>query len=364
MSLVKRGRIWWIDLRHRRGRVRRSTCTSDKDAAQRQHDELKARLWQSRAQGRTLADALLVWVDERPRGASELRALRQIRKEYKDRTLIEVTPASLLDTWGSKKPATYNRLVNIIRSAMAMAVARGWIEAAPAYPRRKPPPVVERWLTADEWDAVYAELAPHLKPMALFAVSTGLRWSNVAGLTWDRVDLRRKLAWIPASSAKGGAALSIPLSTAAIQALQAAGERRTGYVFTDGESPPTSPKTGWNAAVRRAEIPHARWHDLRHTWASWHVMAGTPLPVLQRLGGWATASMVQRYAHLAPSHVAEFAGNAKPFRHKKATQLRRHRLGERHTFPHVTTYRPAAVLRTLARGHPLYVSHGAACPVQ
>jgi integrase len=52
-----------------------------------------------------------------------------------------------------------------------------------------------------------------------------------------------------------------------------------------------------------------RWHDLRHTWASWHVQNGTPLHILQKPGGWSEIRMVQRYAHLAPEHLAGYAGN-------------------------------------------------------
>lgn len=50
-----------------------------------------------------------------------------------------------------------------------------------------------------------------------------------------------------------------------------------------------------------------RWHDLRHTWASWHIMNGTPVEVLQKLGGWEKLEMVLKYAHLAPEHLAGFA---------------------------------------------------------
>jgi hypothetical protein len=66
----------------------------------------------------------------------------------------------------------------------------------------------------------------------------------------------------------------------------------------------------WRKACIRAGVPTLRFHDLRHTWASWHVQAGTPLPVLQELGGWASYSMVLRYSHLGRSHVAAWAGNA------------------------------------------------------
>jgi len=65
--------------------------------------------------------------------------------------------------------------------------------------------------------------------------------------------------------------------------------------------------------VKRAGPEDFRWHDLRHTRASWHVLQGTPLHVLQELSGWETAEMVRRYAHLSPEHLAEYAEKlAKP----------------------------------------------------
>jgi len=60
----------------------------------------------------------------------------------------------------------------------------------------------------------------------------------------------------------------------------------------------------WRRALMRAGIADFRWHDLRHTWASWHVQAGTPLPTLKELGGWSTFDMVLRYAHLGADHLA------------------------------------------------------------
>ncbi|NEV60408.1 tyrosine-type recombinase/integrase [Thiorhodococcus minor] len=63
----------------------------------------------------------------------------------------------------------------------------------------------------------------------------------------------------------------------------------------------------WRKALKRTGIEQFRWHDLRHTWASWHVQSGTPLHVLQELGGWSDFAMVRKYAHLAPEHLAEHA---------------------------------------------------------
>ena len=63
----------------------------------------------------------------------------------------------------------------------------------------------------------------------------------------------------------------------------------------------------WYAALKRAGIADFRWHDLRHTWASWHVQNGTALFALQELGGWASTELVRRYAHLAADHLAPYA---------------------------------------------------------
>ncbi|MDR0380219.1 MAG: tyrosine-type recombinase/integrase, partial [Candidatus Accumulibacter sp.] len=58
----------------------------------------------------------------------------------------------------------------------------------------------------------------------------------------------------------------------------------------------------WYNALKRAGIENFRWHDLRHTWASWLVQEGVPLYALQEMGGWKTADMVRKYAHLSPAH--------------------------------------------------------------
>src|ERR1019366_752267 len=62
----------------------------------------------------------------------------------------------------------------------------------------------------------------------------------------------------------------------------------------------------WRKALVKVGITDFRWHDLRHTWASWHVQAGTPLHLLQELGGWECVEMVRKYAHLSSEHLAEY----------------------------------------------------------
>ena len=85
------------------------------------------------------------------------------------------------------------------------------------------------------------------------------------------------------------------------------------YVFTWNGKPMTQVNTkAWRVAVRKAGLEDFRWHDLRHTWASWHAQAGTPLNVLQEMGGWTSAEMVQRYAHLSVTHLRDHAERIVP----------------------------------------------------
>jgi len=129
--------VWYLDLRHPRGgRIRRSARTTDKEAAQRQHDELAARLWQVKQTGLQFSDALLAWATAKPRGESDIRQLKQIRAKYADRPLIDVTESSFIEVFGSKSPGTYNRLAAIARAALNIAHQREWIDRPPRGWRR------------------------------------------------------------------------------------------------------------------------------------------------------------------------------------------------------------------------------------
>lgn len=63
----------------------------------------------------------------------------------------------------------------------------------------------------------------------------------------------------------------------------------------------------WRAALKACGIENFRWHDLRHTWASWLRQNDVPTWVLQELGGWKSESMVRRYAHMSVKHLAPYA---------------------------------------------------------
>jgi integrase len=79
-------------------------------------------------------------------------------------------------------------------------------------------------------------------------------------------------------------------------------------VFTYKGRPLNSANTRtWRAALKKAGIRDFRWHDLRHTWATWLRQADVPTWVLQELGGWKSETMVRRYAHLSVKHLQPYA---------------------------------------------------------
>jgi len=130
----------------------------------------------------------------------------------------------------------------------------------------------------------------------------------VVKLDWSQVDLNRRCAWIHADQAKARKAIPVPLNAEAVLMLRQQEGKHPDWVFTyRGKSVTKANNHAWRKALVIAGIENFRWHDLRHTWASWHVQQGTPLHVLQELGGWSDYEMVRRYTHLSVEYLAEYA---------------------------------------------------------
>lgn len=200
-------------------------------------------------------------------------------------------------------PATANRYLALIRAILRRAAFDWeWIQKPPKIRLYKEPSRRVRWLTPDQVRKLLDELLPHQRDACLFALATGLRHANVIGLRWSQVDFRRKTAWLYADQTKNEEDLHVSLNDTALDVLKRRRGKHAEYVFTYRNRPIKRLSTrSWYKALKRAEITNFRWHDLRHTWASWLVQEGVPLYSVQEMGGWKTAKMVRRYAHLSPS---------------------------------------------------------------
>lgn len=306
MSLYKRGGVWWLDVAHNGRRVRRSTETSDRKEATRIHDEYRAELHRIKPSGRAVYGAIEAWKQAAKRDAADLYRLEKFKKMYHDRPLHQATAESVAAVLPLTSAGTYNRYANLVCAVLALA--KHPIEIA----RKETPPGRIRWLTKPEWATLKKHLSGHQRAMATFAINTGLRQANVLKLEWSQVDLKRRVAWIHADQTKAGKAISVPLSDDAVKVLKGQIDKHERWVFPYNGRAVSEIKRGWGKALKKANIHDFTWHGLRHTWATWHIMAGTPVEVLQKLGGWADIRMVLKYTHLDPGYLAQYANNAKP----------------------------------------------------
>jgi integrase len=319
MSLKKRGNTWHIDFVAPSGeRIRCSAGTADKKQAQELHDKLKAEAWRVQKMGNKptyvwddAAYKFLLETQHKATHRDDKSRMRWIQPYLTGKTLAEIDRELIVRIGEAKAKesshSTANRVLALIRSILRRAAFEWeWIEKVPRIRLYKEAKRRVRWLTPEQVQRLLAELPPHQQDMMLFALSTGLRQANVLKLEWSQVDMVRKVCWIHPDQAKARKAIHVPLNSSAMAVLFRQIGKHPQRVFTYRGIPSANANTrGWRAALKRAGIENFRWHDLRHTWASWLAQQGTPLNVLQELGGWESETMVKRYAHLAPAQLTE-----------------------------------------------------------
>lgn len=324
MSIIKRGSTWWIDFTTPRGkRIRCSAQTEDRQQAQELHDKLRAEAWRQlklkEKPSYTWDEAALRWLDEKSHKKSlrddESRLiwlqsfLRGEKLSEIDRTLID--RIILEKKKEQSSPATVNRYLALVRAILKKAVKWGMVENVPSVQLLQEPKRRIRWLTREEANRLLRTLPEHQAELARFALATGLRQGNILTLEWAQIDLQRAICWIHPDQAKGGKGIGVPLNTEAQSVLKRQAGKHERRVFVYEGKPINQVNTlAWRKALVKAGIENFRWHDLRHTWASWHVQEGTPIHVLQELGGWESSEMVRRYAHLSPDHLSKWAENS------------------------------------------------------
>ena len=147
----------------------------------------------------------------------------------------------------------------------------------------------------------------HLFIVVVLALSTGMRKSEILNLRWEDVDLDRPA--IVLHDTKNQERRAIPLAGKAynlILGLKGLRSNRSNYLFPSSDPDrPIDIRKSWQTALKRAVIEDFRFHDLRHTTASYLAMNGASLPEIAAVLGHKTYEMVKRYAHLSDQHTAE-----------------------------------------------------------
>nr|DAU58065.1 MAG TPA: Integrase [Caudoviricetes sp.] len=361
MSIFRRGEIWYASYSLPGGkRIKESLGTADKRQAQELHDKRKAELWRVDRLGDfpdvTFEEACLRWIEEK----SDKKSLDTDKgrmgfwlEQFEGVRLKDITEARIysavsrmhnrshLEIWkakvaaarkkGNPDPDYVAKSVTTSTKAKHLALMKAilraaerdwkWLEKAPVI---KIPAVRNkrvRWLEKDEAKRLIDECPEPLKSVVKFALATGLRRSNIINLEWQQIDMQRRVAWVNPEDSKSNRAIGVALNDTACKVLrdQIGNHHKFVFVHTkagrrpDGSVTPAVRKMrvddgrAWKSACKRAGIEDFRFHDLRHTWASWLIQSGVPLSVLQEMGGWESIEMVRRYAHLAPNHLTEHA---------------------------------------------------------
>ena len=260
------------------------------------------------------------------------------RDEIGAYTLADVTPALISQcrdkllagktNRGQRSPSTVTRYMAALSHAFTVAVNEwGWMENSPMRKVKKPrePRGRVRFLSEEErerlLEACLQSNNPYLYLVVVIALSTGMRQGEIMGMTWDEVDLT--LGRITLYDTKNREIRVVPLAGRAFELMSGhAKVKRTDsrLVFpskTNAEKP-IDLRTPWIRALRGADIENFRFHDLRHSAASYLAMNGASLTEIAEVLGHKTLAMVSRYAHLSEAHTANVVSsmNAKIFGEK------------------------------------------------
>jgi integrase len=247
---------------------------------------------------RLIADALERWLTGH---VPRLRSARQTRNHVRallpyihGRKLTEVGTvwSEIKEAEIRKAPATVNHKGRILRQITRAAWREwGWLDR-PAAIALLPESPRERFLTLAEVEAL-AKACPEPAAAAYvrLAAYTGIRRGHLLRLTrhdvqgeflrLDRSGKTRTLQMVPLHPKVQAIAEALPLKI---------GDRQI--------------REAWAAARKKTGID-CRWHDLRHTCASWLAQAGVPLHTIGEFLGHSSPAVTKRYAHLLPSHLAD-----------------------------------------------------------
>jgi integrase len=243
--------------------------------------------------------------------------LRTVSQEMGPLSLDEVTP-DLLRTWKltlsqRHTPSTTWRYMMHLQHVLDFGVEIEWLAVNPLRRIRKPSPGRGRvrFLSEEELPklltACRQSRQPLLYPIVMLAISTGARKQEICRLRWPEVDFAQGLLRLVKT--KTHVPRSVPLLGEARTLLEALAQQRRPsdvWVFPSprkAQSQPIWIDSSWCAAVKKAGIAPCRFHDLRHTFASYMAMSGASLRDLAEVLGHQKLQHTMNYAHLMPSHT-------------------------------------------------------------
>lgn len=243
---------------------------------------------------------------------SSERFLKEFKTFFGDKYLDEITVNDIERFKGQKiktcAPATVNRHLNCLSSLFNKAKIR-WNYFKGDNPvslvkKFKENNERNRFLTVEEFDALLKASNPYLQIVIIFAVNSGMRTKEIKTLQWTQCDFTNRV--ISLIKTKGDKKREIPMNEVVFDILTSLKDNKSKWVFCkpDGSGRPYgSWRTAFEGARKRAKVEDFKFHDQRHTFASWLLMTGkVDLYTIQQLLGHSTPKMTQRYTHLSMAY--------------------------------------------------------------
>jgi len=230
--------------------------------------------------------------------------------QVRDKMLNETTSKKSL-----RSPSTVNRYIAAFSKALSVAIKEwGWIDENPMLKISKPKESRgrDRYLSLEEktrlLDACKTSSNPYLYSIVSLALLTGMRYGEIVKLKW--CDINFEMRFMTLHETKNGEKRVIPLTDDVVKIFQSCpsyGAKREEVIFksrqlTATKSPISIRKT-FDRALKIAGIEGFRFHDLRHTAASYMAMSGATQGELMTILGHRTPQMTRRYAHYSQDHL-------------------------------------------------------------
>jgi len=318
MSVYKRGDNWWIDFYASGKRVREKIGPIKKLAenalAKRRTEVVENKYFDidntPRVRLKEFADSFLnsYCKPNKVSWFNDDTYLRQVLEFFGDVYLDEITPEMIENLKAHRlnegaKPATVNRILACLRTMLNKAIEWGKLKDTPMKKVKlfKEDNIRTRFLAKEELERLLDNCPIHLKNIVVFAINTGMRRGEILNLKWSNIDFRNKCIHVEKTKSKTPRV--IPINSALERLLINIRENSISeYVFCYHKNKIDSVKTGFNSAMRKARINDFRFHDLRHTFASYLVMNGVDINTVKELLGHKKIEMTLRYSHLSQDH--------------------------------------------------------------
>ncbi|MFZ6016426.1 MAG: tyrosine-type recombinase/integrase [Nitrospirota bacterium] len=241
-------------------------------------------------------------------------SVNHLKETFQGRYLHEITP-KMIEEYKTQRlnevtSTTINKEIGCLKHMYTKALEWGYLKRNPTKEVKllKQPPGRLRYLEREEINNLLDACAPHLRPIIVAGLNTGMRKGEILNLKWSDVDLKNRR--ITLTNTKNNEIRIIPINDTFYQELINLKDNSQGeYVFCNAKKKPFSDiKKAFVSALKRAGIKDFRFHDLRHTFGSHLVMKGVDLRTVQQLLGHKDIKMTMRYSHLSPGHLQEAVG--------------------------------------------------------